>query len=102
MAHVNLLKQVKIDDRWVLRSIPKKANGQRDWSALPDGSYFIGGAKRETNALARWPHRSQALEAQHIAGGTRSDGGRHPPAPCRPHTPAGTHALSASIRRYSM
>jgi hypothetical protein len=41
MAHVNLLKQVKIDDRWVLRSIPKKANGQRDWSALPDGNYFI-------------------------------------------------------------
>jgi hypothetical protein len=41
MAHVNLLKQIKIDDRWVLRSIPKKANGQRDWSALPDGSYFI-------------------------------------------------------------
>ena len=27
MAHVNLLKQVKIDDRWVLRSIPKE--GQR-------------------------------------------------------------------------
>jgi hypothetical protein len=41
MAHVNLLKQIKIDDRWVLRSIPKKANGQRDWSALPDGNYFI-------------------------------------------------------------
>jgi len=39
MAHVNLLKEVKIADR--LRSIPKKANGQRDWSALPDGSYFI-------------------------------------------------------------
>jgi hypothetical protein len=41
MAHVNLLKQIKIDDRWVLRSIPKKSNGQRGWGALPDGSYFI-------------------------------------------------------------
>jgi hypothetical protein len=41
VARVNLLKQIKIDDRWVLRSIPKKPNGQRDWNALPDGSYFI-------------------------------------------------------------
>ena len=65
MAHVNLLKQVKIDDRWVLRSIPKKANGQRDWSALPDGSYFI--EFREKGKRRRLPAGAtvaQALEVQ--------------------------------------
>ena len=65
MAHVNLLKQVKIDDRWVLRSIPKKANGQRDWSALPDGNYFI--EFREKGKRRRLPAGAtvaQALEVQ--------------------------------------
>src|SRR6266481_3310310 len=65
MAHVNLLKQVKIDDRWVLRSIPKKSNGQRDWSALPDGSYFI--EWREKGKRRRLPAGAtvaQALEVQ--------------------------------------
>src|SRR6266700_6967389 len=65
MAHVNLLKQIKIDDRWVLRSIPKKSNGQRDWSALPDGSYFI--EWREKGRRRRLPAGAtvaQALEVQ--------------------------------------
>jgi hypothetical protein len=58
MAHVNLLKQFKAGDGWVLKSIPRKPNGQRDWSALPDGSYFIEWRERgETNAFARQPHR---------------------------------------------
>ena len=62
---VNLLKQVKIDDRWVLRSIPKKANGQRDWSALPEGNYFI--EFREKGKRRRLPAGAtvaQALEVQ--------------------------------------
>src|ERR1700693_1782819 len=65
MAHVNLLKQVKIDDRWVLRSIPKKANGQRDWSALPDGNSSID--FREKGKRRRLPGGAtvaQALEVQ--------------------------------------
>src|ERR1700724_3434957 len=65
MAHVNLLKQVKIDDRWVLRSIPKKANGQRDWSAWPDGNYFI--EFREKGKRRRLPAGAtvaQVLEVQ--------------------------------------
>jgi hypothetical protein len=41
VAHVNLLKQFKTGTGWVMKSIPRKSNGQRDWSALPDGSYFI-------------------------------------------------------------
>jgi hypothetical protein len=58
-------KQVKIDDRRVLRSIPKKANGQRDWSSLPDGSYFI--EWREKGKRRRLPAGAtvaQALEVQ--------------------------------------
>ena len=65
MAHVNLLKQVKIADRWVLRLIPKKANGQRDWNSLPDGSYFI--EWRENGKRRRLPAGvtvAQALEVQ--------------------------------------
>jgi hypothetical protein len=65
MAHVNLLKQVKIADRCVLRSIPKKANGQRDWNSLPDGSYFI--EWRENGKRRRLPAGAtvaQALEVQ--------------------------------------
>lgn len=41
MSRVNLLKKVKVDGRWMLRSIPKRANGNWDWAALPDGRYFI-------------------------------------------------------------
>jgi len=63
MAHVNLLKQVKIDDRWVLRSIPKKANGQRDWSSLPDGSYFIEW-RENGKRLPAGATVAQALEVQ--------------------------------------
>lgn len=41
MSRVNLLKKVKVDGRWMLRSIPRRANGNWDWAALPDGRYFI-------------------------------------------------------------
>src|ERR1700733_15548188 len=92
MAHVNLLKQFKTGKGWVLKSIPRKPNGQRDWGALPDGSYFI--EWREEGKRMRWPAGrsvSQALEAQ--AGGTRSNGGRNPPALQVLTQPgAGTHA----------
>jgi len=41
MPHVNVLKQVKVAGRWRLRSIPRKSTGGYDWSALPDGRYYI-------------------------------------------------------------
>lgn len=34
-------KQFKADGAWVLRSIPRKASGGYDWTALPNGRYFI-------------------------------------------------------------
>ena len=41
MARVNIVKQIKINGNWVLRSIPKKPSGTYDWTALPEGTYFI-------------------------------------------------------------
>ena len=67
MARVNILKQIKIDGRWILRSIPRKSGGERDWKALPEGTYFI--EWREGGKRARLPAghtTSQALEAQRI------------------------------------
>jgi integrase/recombinase XerD len=65
VPRVNLLKQIKADGVWVLRSIPRKASGGYDWSALPDGRYFIewyeaGKRRRETAGLTV----AQAQEAQ--------------------------------------
>lgn len=67
MARVNILKQIKIKGTWILRSIPRKETGERDWKALPDGSYFI--EWRENSERKRLPAGrtiSQALEAQRI------------------------------------
>lgn len=41
MARLNILKQVKIGDRWKLVSIPRTEAGKYDWTALPEGRYFI-------------------------------------------------------------
>src|SRR5207244_10294223 len=84
-------------------SIPRKANGQRDWSALPDGSYFIEwreGGKRMRLPAGRTA--SQALEAQHIklAELAATEVGilqRYKPSQTPEPEPM---RLSASIRRY--
>ena len=52
MARVNILKQVKVGDRWKLVSIPRDKNGRQNWKALPEGRYFVewwerGKRKRE-------------------------------------------------------
>src|ERR1700732_1769343 len=104
MAHVNLLKQFKPANGWVLKSIPRKPNGQRDWSALPDGSYFI--EWREEGKRMRLPAGrtvSQALEAQHIklAELAATEVGilqRYKPSSHAPEPEP--MRLSASIRRY--
>lgn len=104
MAHVNLLKQFKTRTGWVMKSIPRKSNGQRDWSALPDGSYFI--EWREEGKRMRLPAGStvsQALEAQRIklAEIAATEVGilqRYKPLPPPPE-PAPIR-LSAQIRRY--
>jgi hypothetical protein len=61
VAHVNLLKQFKTGSGWVMKSIPRKSNGQRDWGALPDGSYFIEwreeGKRMRLPPVALFPRR---------------------------------------------
>jgi len=52
MPRVNILKQVKVEDRWKLVSIPRDEDGRLDWKSLPDGRYFVewweaGKRKRE-------------------------------------------------------
>ena len=104
MAHVNLLKQFKTGSGWVMKSIPRKPNGQRDWGALPDGSYFI--EWREEGKRMRSPAGStvsQALEAQRIklAEIAATEVGilqRYKPLPPAPEPEP--VRLSAQIRRY--
>jgi hypothetical protein len=104
VAHVNLLKQFKTGTGWVMKSIPRKSNGQRDWGALPDGSYFI--EWREEGKRMRLPAGStvsQALEAQRIklAEIAATEVGilqRYKPLPPPPEPEP--VRLSALIRRY--
>jgi integrase len=65
MARVNIIKQIKQGTKWTLRSIPRKESGNYDWTALPDGDYFI--EWREDGRRRRQPAgdtAAQALEAQ--------------------------------------
>ena len=61
MGRVNIVKQVKVDGKWTLRSIPKKQSGHYDWSALPDGDYFI--EWREDGRRRRQPAGNTAVQA---------------------------------------
>jgi len=65
MARVNIIKQIKQGTKWTLRSIPRKESGNYDWTALPDGDYFI--EWREDGRRRRQPAgdtAAQAFEAQ--------------------------------------
>jgi hypothetical protein len=41
MGRVNIVKQIKVDGKWRLPSIPKKKSGHYDWAAVLDGDYVI-------------------------------------------------------------
>jgi integrase len=41
VARVNVLKQIKVEDRWKLVAIPRNDKGGYDWNALPDGRYYL-------------------------------------------------------------
>lgn len=65
MGHVNILKKINSNGQWELRSIPRKPSGGYDWTALPDGRYFIewrddGKRRREAAGVTA----AEALEAQ--------------------------------------
>lgn len=65
MPRVDLLKRIKTDGVWILRSIPRKPSGGYDWGALPDGRYFVewyeAGKRRRAKAGVTI---AQAQEAQ--------------------------------------
>lgn len=65
MARVNIVKRIKTDGRWVMRSVPKKPSGEWDWKAMPEGRYYIewydeGVRRREPGGSTV----AQALEVQ--------------------------------------
>ena len=61
MGRVNIVKQIKVGGKWTLRSIPKKESGHYDWSALPDGDYFV--EWREDGRRRRQPAGNTAAQA---------------------------------------
>ena len=65
MARVNIVKRIKADGRWVMRSVPKKSNGEWDWKSLPEGRYYVewyeDGSRRREQAGSTV---AQALEVQ--------------------------------------
>lgn len=65
MAHVNIVKRIKSDGRWVMRSVPRKRSGEWDWKALPEGRYYVEwydeGTRRREPAGSTV---AQALEVQ--------------------------------------
>jgi site-specific recombinase XerD len=103
MARVNIVKQIKVGDRWVLKAIPRKENGERDWKALPEGSYFVewrtnGKRKREPAGLTV----SEALEARRIKKAELAATAVGILQRYKPVAPAGPEPLflSTLIRRY--
>jgi hypothetical protein len=73
MARVNIVKRIKVDGRWVMRSIPRKESGGWDWNVLPEGRYYVewyddGMRKREpagtTAAQALQVHRRRRHELE--------------------------------------
>jgi hypothetical protein len=85
MARVNIVKQIKIDGNWVLRSIPKKPSGTYDWTALPEGTYFIewrdNGQRKRENLRAKSARAiAGAIFRPEAAGTSRAFCGAAPPA----------------------
>lgn len=64
MARVNIIKQVKVGERWKLVSVPRDRHGRYNWKALPEGGYFIDwyeNGKRKRQAAGSTT--AQALQA---------------------------------------
>ena len=77
MSSVNILKRIKIGERWKLVSIPKTDKGGNVWKALPEGRYYIewylNGRRRRAaagitvaQAQAAQRKKSFELEGRHL------------------------------------
>ena len=74
MSRVNILKQVKVGDRWKLVSIPHDDHGRNNWKALPEGRYFIewwerGKRKRQAAGVTTAEALEAARRRRHILEG---------------------------------
>lgn len=74
MARVNILKQVKSGDRWRLVAIPRNKKGDYDWTALPEGRYFVewyerGKRKREAGGGTAAEAMEVARRRRHVIEG---------------------------------
>ena len=74
MSRVNILKQLKVDGRWKLVSIPHDRDGRYNWKALPDGRYFIewwehGKRKRRAAGATAAEAQEAARRRKHILEG---------------------------------
>jgi integrase/recombinase XerD len=64
VARVNIVKRIKSDGRWIMRSVPRKPSGEWDWQALPEGRYYVEWYEEGTRREPAGSTVAQALEVQ--------------------------------------
>jgi integrase len=99
MPRVNILKQIKVDERWKLVSVPRTEKGGYDWHALPEGRYFVewwqqGKRKREAGGGTASEALEVARKRKHLLEG-RALGLEKDPAEEISRTP-----LHVALKRY--
>lgn len=97
MPHVNIVKQIRVKERWKLVSIPHDKHGRRDWTSLPEGRYFIewweAGKRRRQAAGSTVADAQEAARRKKHALEGRALGIEGPEEPSR--TP-----LHVAVKRY--
>jgi len=53
MGRVNIVKQVKVDGKWILRSIPKQKSGYYDWAACQSETTSSNGARTDVVGVSQ-------------------------------------------------
>jgi integrase len=71
---VNIVKQVKVGERWKMVSVPRGRKGRYNWKALPEGGYFVewyenGKRKREAAGRTTTDALHAARRRRHILEG---------------------------------
>lgn len=74
MSRVNILKQVKLEERWSLIAIPRNKKGEYLWQAMPEGRYFVewyerGKRKREAGGGTAAEALEVARRRRHVLEG---------------------------------
>ena len=74
MPRVNILKQIRAEDRWKLVSIPRDDHGRLNWKARASGRYFIewwerGKRKRQAAGTTTAETQEAARRRKHLLEG---------------------------------